>query len=82
MTLPFEFSQRPITIGNQSEQWRVRKSGLTFTCSRNDEAMETGDVRQAIAFFTAGRGQPEVAEAAHQLVATVDGTLGGWPAER
>lgn len=82
MIIPFEFSQRPINIGNHTEQWRIRKSGLTFTSVRNDETLETGDARQAVAFFTAGRGQPEVTEAAQQLVGTVDATLGGWPAER
>lgn len=81
MTLPFEFSQRPFTIGNQTERWRIRKSGLTFTCIRNDESLETGDAKLAIAFFTAGRDFPEVTQAAHQLVGTVDAKLGDWPTE-
>ena len=82
MILSFEFSQRPINIGNQSEQWRIRKSGLTFTCISNDETMETGDARRAIAFLTAGRDESEVTQAAQQLVGTVDATLGRWSAER
>lgn len=81
MTLPFEFAQRPICIGNHTEQWRIRKSGLTFTCIRNTESMETGDAKLAIAFFTAGRDLPEVADAAHKLVGTVDAAQGNWPAE-
>lgn len=82
MTIPFEFSQRPISIGNQTEHWGIRKSGLTFSCVRNDCRYETGDAGAAVAFFANGRDLPQVQAAARQLVGTVDAVLGEWPPER
>lgn len=81
MTIPFEFSQRPIAIGHRTENWGIRKSGLTFTCVRDDTRYETGDAQAAVAFFLAGREAVEVTEAAREFVATVDANLGNWPPE-
>ncbi len=80
MHLPFEVSQRPVLIGDHVEQWRIRKSGLTFTRARDDLSLETGNAQAAVAFFAGGRTEQDVLDAAQQLVGTVDEALGGWPA--
>lgn len=82
MTLPFEFAQQPVSIGDRTEQWRIRKSGLTFRCFRDEQHLETGDAGNAIAFFVAGRTQVELEEAARRFVGTVDEATGGWPPAR
>ena len=64
--------------------WRVRAMKRGLGVARREQGgieWVEGDALQAVAFFTDGRAEANVAAAAREFVGTVDAALGNWPPE-